>query len=310
MKEPVLIVGTGAMACLFAARLAAGGMGVTMLGSWEAGLAALQADGVRLREADGREQRFPVRATSQPAECGGIPRAIVLVKSWQTPHAAARLARALPPDGVALSLQNGLGNRETLAQALGAERVALGVTTVGAALVAPGVVQAGGTGVTSLGPHGRANSLREMLRQADFSVDVVTNLDSLLWGKLAINAGINPLTALLRIPNGQLLHRPTATALMHAAARETATVAAALGISLPFPDPAAAVTAVATRTAGNISSMLQDIQRGAPTEIEAICGEIIRAGESVGIPTPINRTLYQLVAALAAPPDEPLPQNP
>ena len=190
------------------------------------------------------------------------------------------------------------------------ELPALGVTTVGAALVAPGVVQAGGTGVTSLGPHGRANSLREMLRQADFSVDVVTNLDSLLWGKLAINAGINPLTALLRIPNGQLLHRPTATALMHAAALETATVAAALGISLPFPDPADAVTAVATRTAGNISSMLQDIQRGAPTEIEAICGEIIRAGESVGIPTPINRTLYQLVAALAAPPDEPLPQNP
>lgn len=289
------------MACLFAARLAESGMSVTMLGTWRAGLAALQAEGVRLLAADGSQRRFAVRATDDPGACRGIRQAIVLVKSWQTAHAAAQLSRALPPDGVALSLQNGLGNREKLAEALGEERVALGVTTAGATLVGPGVVQPGGAGTISLGTHPRTASLHEALREAGFNVAVVADVEGLLWGKLVVNAAINPITALLRIPNGQLLARSTAYDLMRAAAIEAATVAAAQGIRLPYPDPAAAAATVAENTAGNHSSMLQDVQRGAPTEIEAICGAIVRAGQHAGIPTPINNTLYQLITALASP---------
>lgn len=290
------------MACLFAARLVESGMSVTMLGTWPAGLAALQAEGVRLLEADGSQRRFVVRATDDPGACRGIRQALVLVKSWQTARAAAQLSRVLPPDGVALSLQNGLGNQEKLADALGAERVALGVTTTGATLVEPGVVQPGGAGTISLGPHPLASSLHEALRQAGFNVAVVSDLEGLLWGKLVVNVAINPVTALLRVPNGQLLARPAAYELMRAAAIEAATTAAALGIRLPYPDPAAAAAAVAESTAANYSSMLQDIQRGAPTEIEAICGAIVRAGQQAGIPTPINNTLYQLITALTSPP--------
>ncbi len=296
-QEPILIMGTGALAGLFAARLAGAGRDVTVLGSWPAGLQALKRHGIRLLEADGRECCYAVTATGRPAKAGLIRQALVLVKSWQTARAAAQLAACLAPDGLALTLQNGTGNRETLVQALGATRVAAGVTTTGANLLDPGLVQAAGRGVVSLGPHPRLGPLRDTLRQAGFVLESSADVEALLWGKIVINAAINPITALLNISNGQLLEIQPARDLAANIAREAAAVAVALGIRLPYPDPQVAIEAVARRTAANRSSMLRDIQRGAPTEINAICGAIVRAGEQTGVPTPLNRTLWQLVRA-------------
>jgi 2-dehydropantoate 2-reductase len=300
VSDSVLIAGTGALACLFAARLARAGIAVTLLGTWPQGLEALQAGGVRLVEADGSEAAFPVRATDDPARCLGAGMALVLVKSWQTERAARQLAACLSPEGLALTLQNGLGNREALIQALGPERVALGVTTTGATLVGPGRVRSGGEGEISIGAHPRLAPVVDVLRRAGFVVNIVAYSEALVWSKLVINAAINPLTALLRVPNGELLARPGARALMAAVAREAAAVADALGHRLTFADPVAAAEEVARRTARNTSSMLQDVQRGAPTEIDAICGAIVAAGEAVEVPVAANRTLWLLVQALAA----------
>jgi 2-dehydropantoate 2-reductase len=298
MTDSLLIVGTGALACLFAARLAAAGTQVTLLGTWPEGLVALRTHGVRLVEADGSTSAYPVRVTNNPTDCRDAHFALVLVKSWQTERAAAQLAACLAPDGLALTLQNGLGNRERLAAALGRSRVALGVTTMGATLVGPGRVRPGGQGTLSLGTHPRLNPLARLLERAGFAVETVPEADDLLWSKLVINAAINPLTALLHVPNGELLARPSARALMAAAAREAAAVGAALGQRLTYSDPVATAEAVAHRTAVNHSSMFQDVLRGAPTEIDAICGAIVTAGESCGVPTPVNRTLWLLVQAL------------
>jgi 2-dehydropantoate 2-reductase len=199
---------------------------------------------------------------------------------------------------LALTLQNGLGNRETLEQTLGAQRVALGVTTVGAYLVEPGLVQAAGAGMVSLGEHPRLSFIKELLEKAGFNVRVVQDANALLWNKLIVNAAINPLTAILGVSNGALLENEDARALMGEVAREAAAVALAQGIQLTDPDPAALAEAVARRTAANRSSMLQDILRHAPTEIDAICGAIVRAGQQTGVPTPITRTLWRLVKAL------------
>ncbi len=206
----ILILGTGAMACLFAARLSAAGIAVTMLGGWPDGLEVLRTRGVTLVEADDRRQSYSVTVTGDPASCSGALFALVLVKSWQTARAAAQLGACLDPDGVALTLQNGMGNREKLAQFLGAQRVALGVTTLGANLLGPGLVRSAGEGVISLSVHSRLGPLAEMLRTAAFLVENVPDPDALLWGKLVINAAINPLTALLNVPNGEILSRPTA----------------------------------------------------------------------------------------------------
>jgi 2-dehydropantoate 2-reductase len=200
---------------------------------------------------------------------------------------------------LALTLQNGLGNREQLAQVLGGERVALGVTTAGATLLGPGRVRPVGEPLVTLSAHSRLPELAELLASSGFKIETAPDASALLWGKLVINAAINPLTALLGVSNGELLERPPARQLLQSVAREVAAVAAAQGVLLPYPDPVAAAEAVAHRTAANCSSMLQDVQRCAPTEIDAICGAIVRAGEQIGVPTPVNRTLLYLVQALA-----------
>ena len=297
-NSELLIFGTGAMACLFAARLSAAGVTVTMLGTWREALIELCERGVTLVEADGSSRSYPVQATARTSDCAGARYALVLVKSWQTRRAARQLRKLLSEDGVALTLQNGIGNREVLVDALGAPRVALGVTTLGATLLAPGHVQAAGEGPISLGIHSRLGPLAAMLRSAGFTVEDAPDPDVLLWGKLVINAAINPLTALLRVPNGELLNRPTARALMASLAREAAAVAAAQAIRLPYSDQVAAAEQTARQTAANRSSMLQDVQRGALTEIDAICGSIVEAGDQSDMPAPLNRTMWHLVSAL------------
>ena len=297
----ILIAGTGAMACLFAARLSAAGQAVGMIGTWPAGLAALRVHGVRQVGEQGREEAYPVQVLEPGAPCRPAAFALVLVKSWQTDRAARQLQHCLAEDGLAISLQNGLGNREILAEVLGAERSSQGVTTAGASLLEPGRVLPAGNGKVMLEDRPGLQPLAGCLRAAGFQVETGADSASLIWGKLAINAAINPLTALLGVTNGELLNRPAARQLMEALATETATVAGRLGIHLPFADPLAAVEAVARDTAGNRSSMLQDLERGAPTEIDAICGQIVTAGRAAGVPTPVNETLWKLVKAAAQP---------
>jgi 2-dehydropantoate 2-reductase len=297
MKE-ILIVGTGALASLFAARLSAAGYSITMLGSWKAGLDALQKDGVRLLDSDSNEQRFPVHAIEDPRDCRGIQHALVLVKAWQTEHIAEQLKECLPEDGLVVTLQNGLGNLETLAHNLGLKRVALGMTTTGATLLGPGQVREGGEGTISMERHPALGPIEDALKSAKFNVNIVDDAQSLIWGKLVINAAINPLTAILRVPNGKLLELSSAREMMKALAREAARVAEAEGIPLPFSDPIAAAEDVARKTAANHSSMLQDVLRGAPTEIDAICGAVVKVGEKHSIETPINWACWKFIKTL------------
>ena len=305
----ILIVGTGALATLFAARLARAGESIIMLGTWKAGLEALRQEGARLADAHGTVQSFKAVATADPRRCSGAQCAIVLVKSWQTTRAAGQLADCLGEHSLAITFQNGLGNREVLAHALGASRVALGSTTTGATLLGPGLVRAGGEGTVSIEQHAAARGLARALQAAGFQVDIVEDARSLIWSKLVINAAINPLTALLRVPNGQLLERPAARGLLRALAEETASVAVAEKVNLASGDLVGMVEDVARRTASNHSSMFQDIQRGAPTEIDAICGAVARAGQRHNIPTPINRACWQLVEALAQAPANIAPRS-
>ena len=294
----VLIMGSGAMASLFAARLSSVNIPVTMFAIRPENVQALKQNGVCLVDKSGKEHNYPVKVVSQTSECAAARYVLVTVKSWQTERTARHLSGCLANDGLALTLQNGLGNREQLAHILGAERVTLGVTTIGATLLAPGKVQQAGEGVISLSAHPRLAPLTNLLQMAGFIIETAPNATVLLWGKLVINAAINPLTALLGVPNGELLKRSQARQLLQATAREAAAVAVAQGIQLPYPDPVVAAESIARNTAANHSSMLQDVQRGGPTEIDAICGAIVQAGEHTGVPTPINRTLWQLVKSL------------
>jgi 2-dehydropantoate 2-reductase len=124
------------------------------------------------------------------------------------------------------------------------------------------------------------------------------DLDGLVWGKLVVNAGINALSALLRVLNGALAELPNARELLSEAVAEAAAVAQARGVALPYADPIAHTLSVARATAANQSSMLQDILRGSRSEIEAINGAVVREGMRLGVATPVNATLTRLVRAL------------
>ncbi len=297
---PVLIVGTGALACLFGTRLAAQGHAVTFVGRWKAGVEALQRRGVVLVEADGTEHRHSVQATSDPESLPRHRFALVLVKSWQTEDAVRRLRPALAPEGVALTLQNGIGPQEILARGLGAQRVAVGVTTAGATLLGPGRVRAAGQGEVTVARHPRVGPLLQALARAGFPVHVVEDVRAALWGKLLINVAINPFGALLGVPNGALLGDRTAQMFMRKAVDEVVAVTRALDVALPYPDPWEKVLQVLHATATNRNSMLQDLERGAPTEIDALCGAVVRQADALGLDASMNRVLWQMIRKTAS----------
>ncbi len=297
----VTIIGTGALASFFAAQLD-GLANVVLVGSWPEQLQAL-ASGLTLVDLDGQETRHQVTAVSDHTKLQPADVVLVLVKSTQTEAAAQRARPLLPPGGLVVTLQNGLGNREKLAAALPDCEVAQGVVTLGATLVQPGVVRHAGAGgiylATPQPEHDQLAPLVALLRQAGLEVQVGSDVDGLVWGKLAVNAAINPLTAVLRVPNGELTTRPERLRVLAAAAQEVAAVAAAQNITLPFADAAAEALRVANNTFHNHSSMLQDVANGRLTEIDAICGAVVRAGQKLGVPTPVNAQLWRLVTDLA-----------
>lgn len=321
----VAVIGTGALGCLFAARLASCAE-VWMLGTWAAGMAAAATTGVCVHEMDGAQRHVSVRATDDPAQAPPADVALVLVKSYQTARAAAWAARVLKPNGLAVTLQNGLDNGPRLAAAVGAARTGVGVTFEAATLLGPAEVRHAGRGPTLLGPGagdavaspgvgsgpGHApvarapaatscDDLAELLRQAGFAAEVVSPIEGILWGKAVVNAAINPLTALWRVPNGELLATAERRALLADLAREAAGVAAARKVALPYPDPSARVAEVCRATAANRSSMLQDIERGRPTEIDSINGVIVAEGRRLAVPTPLNEAIWRLVRGLTKP---------
>jgi 2-dehydropantoate 2-reductase len=285
------------MACLFGGRLARAGHAVTLAGTWLEGLAALALRGVTVEDAGG-SWSTPVRTARLHDSLPESDLVLVLVKSYRTAAIAPEAARAAD-GGLIATLQNGLGNREAL-EAAGASRVLVGVTAAGATLLGPGHVR-GHIAGTVLGDdgHGAAGSVARLLRSAGLEAELAGDIERLLWRKLVVNCAINPLTALLGVENGALLANPEWRARMEAAAREAGAVARAKGVALGEDAIALAVSA-AQATAGNHSSMLQDLSRGARTEIEAINGAVLREGRRLGVATPVNEELWAAVLAREA----------
>ncbi len=302
----VLVVGPGAMGTLFAGLMAQAGNEVWLLGRRAEVVETIRREGVTIVR-DGRAERIArVRATLNAAEVGSVDLVVVFVKSYSTQQAARDALPAVGKDTVVLTLQNGLGNVQAIASSVGREKVIAGVTAHGATLISPGVTRHAGAGETAIGELDgrvtpRLRNVAEALTRSTIAVELSECVDCLIWGKLIVNAGINPLTAILRVLNGQLLERPGARSVMASAAREAAEVARAEGVVLPFDDPVARVEEVCRLTASNRSSMLQDVERGVQTEVDHINGAIVSRAESLGIPTPVNWTLTNLVKSLGTP---------
>ncbi|QLK24633.1 ketopantoate reductase family protein [Natrinema zhouii] len=290
----IVVFGAGSLGSLIGGLLARE-HDVTLVAR-EAHVCAVRESGLRLEGAiDGGPSRiFPAATTD-----GTGPEAdlvVVTVKSFDTRSAAETLATG-SVDAI-LSLQNGMGNEATLAARLEVPVLA-GTATYGAILQEPGVVECTGRGEVVLGaraggPSPLADRIGEAFVAAGLEATVAKDMPRRLWEKLAVNAGINPVTALTGTENGAVLEEP-ATDLARTATRETARVARACDVSLSNREALAAMVDVAEATAANTSSMRQDVLAERYTEIDAINGYVVdRAGEA-GLEAPTNRLLTSLI---------------
>ena len=294
-----LVVGPGAMGCLFAGHLKKAGHQVVILDYKEERANHINGNGISLEGVGGNFNVQLSAVTEKPSL--KIHVALVCVKAYQTDEVAQTLSSWLDPDVMVLTLQNGLGNFETLKKKLGDKRVLGGVTAEGATVLGPGHVRHAGRGPTIIGPagpdDGPAANIVSAFSDAGFDIRAVDEVDDLIWGKLIVNVGINALAAITKLKNGRLPDIDATRQVMKEAVLEAVKVADVKGIKLPFPDPIERVLEVCRGTADNIASMLQDVLAQRATEIRFINGAIVSEGRSLGIPTPVNFTLSCLVEA-------------
>jgi 2-dehydropantoate 2-reductase len=295
-----LIIGPGAMGCLFAARLKAAGFDVTLLDHNKERADQINQQGIMVEGVSGEYTvRVPVMVDG---DLKGFDFALVCVKSNRTRFIAETLQNQLSPETFVVTLQNGIGNLEILEEVFGKDRVLGGVTAEGATGLSWGRIRHAGVGATVIGPKRQTDDpcerLAAALNKAGFKAETSENVEGLLWGKLVVNAGINALTAITRLKNGRLPEIDGTKSIMKELVKEAVAVSKAKNINLPFEDPLGRVVQVCRNTAGNVSSMLQDVLNKKETEIDFINGAVVREGEALGISTPVNRTLTALVKAL------------
>lgn len=295
----IAIIGAGAMGCLLASYLSTYNH-VTLIDNWHAQIDHIRTNGLR-RERDGViHTSYPI-ATTHAGDAADSDIVIVMVKYHQTAWAASQAELALASDGICVTLQNGIGGAEILSEVLGAPRVTQGVTSLGATLVDIGYVKHAGMGTSIFANQPNAHTIQQLtdaFNQSGLPAQQHDNVDSMIWGKLIVNAGINALTAILRVRNGELDAHPGAKSLVTAIVHEAVAVATAHNVILPYDNPVAHVLAVAKATSTNRSSTLQDVLRGSPSEIATINGAIVRTAARYGITTPYNTILTELMATI------------
>ena len=301
----IAVLGAGAMGSLYGAKLSANGKNdVHLIDVWKDHIDAVNSHGLQMEEGDDVLLYENLKGHTSSEETGVCDLVIVFVKSTVTRTAVESNAAVFGPNTVALTLQNGLGNIEQISSVIGAERVIAGTTAHGATMLSPGKIRHAGKGKTIIGELGghesdRIRKMAAVLEDAGMETVISGNVLGLVWDKLLVNVGINALTGITKLYNGQLLDYPEIEELLEKAVSEGVAVARAKGIRLGFDDPVAHTKDLCRATAANKSSMLQDILNGRQTEIDRMNGAIVREGKALGIETPVNLALTNLITYLS-----------
>ncbi|HWY28021.1 MAG TPA: 2-dehydropantoate 2-reductase [Candidatus Sulfotelmatobacter sp.] len=295
------IVGAGAIGCLFGARLTLAGYEVTLIHRDPSIVRTIQKNGIGIREIDRKIKWVRVPARKGPAQLRGIDVLIVAVKAFDTSAMAASYRGLLPRETTILSLQNGLGNVEALRSRLKNNLLA-GSTTEGALSSGPGTVTHTGRGLTFIGDPRSVNTnisfrIKSAFDEAGFHTKISSNIKGVLWTKTIVNAAVNPLSTLTRLPNGKLAQNAQVQELARRTMDEGILVSHAARVKL-VGDPKKLWGRILWSTRANKSSMLQDIERGKRTEIRQLNGALVRYGEKMHVKTPINYVLTKLVQGL------------
>ncbi|SIT50997.1 2-dehydropantoate 2-reductase [Paraburkholderia piptadeniae] len=300
----IAILGAGALGCAIGAALTEGGHETWLLDRSPTHVEAMRRDGLQVDDAAG-SRRVKVRAATRATEVGAAELVVVLVKSFHT-DAAMRGALALVgPETLVLSLQNGLGHEDVLADVVSRERVLAGKTYVGGVLRGPGHIESGVEGkATYIGEldgriTSRVQAIADAFNTAGLLTTVSDNIVGTMWDKLLINVATGGLTGITSLTYGQLYDEPLLKATALAAVSEAMAAAKAAGVTLSMTDPEQAWTLAAEGLPSAFkTSMLQSLEKGSVTEIDFINGSVVRWGQRLGVPTPVNATLVACIKGI------------
>jgi 2-dehydropantoate 2-reductase len=297
----IAVVGAGAMGSLFGAILAEAGNEVWLYDVWVEHIQTVNRNGLHI-EREGKIRKVKIRATVEPEQINRAELVIIFVKSTQTKSAAETARYLAGSEGSVMTLQNGMGNADIIAGFIEPVRVLAGTTSHGATMLAPGRIRHAGVGLTTIGTWDSTES--GFRRAAHFSeffnragIDTEADVRSIVWNKLLVNIGINAITALTDVKNGQILDLEITRELSRAAVEEAMNVARHQNVAVR-EDAVDHVCKVAEATAANRSSMGQDVDNKRQTEIGAINGFIVREAKRLGLDAPINFALTALVETL------------
>lgn len=300
----IVIVGPGAMGCLFGAFLSKSDskQEVWLLDKNKERVSLLNQHGIKVEGISGNWSTH-VKAAADVKQIQNADLIIICVKSYDTKEAILQVKPLIGENTGILTLQNGIGNVEIIGEVAGPEKVIGGITSQGATLIAPGHIRHAGRGETVIGRiDGKIpvemRSIREIFNKAGFELRISRDIKGLLWSKLIINVGINALTAVTRLRNGKLIEFEGTRKILQQLVSEASRVAKRKRIKLIYDDPLSKVESVCEATATNISSMLQDVLRKRRTEVDFINGVIVRQAQGLGLPAPVNTLMLDLVKTI------------
>lgn len=301
----VAVVGAGAVGSYFGGMLARAGAPVTLIGR-AAHVDAIESHGLFLDTVH-FQQYVPVSASTRLDAAQGAQLVLFCVKSFDTEDAGASLVPHLAPETVVLSCQNGVDNVERFAKVSGRSAIPA-VVYVAAAISAPGRVTHSGRGDLVIGnmPRNQGRPRRELeelagvLAHGGIPCQVSDNIEGELWLKLILNCAYNAVSALGRSNYITMTEHPLVRPLMCTAVEEVVAVAHAARVQLPDENLVESMLKLAQSMKNATSSTEQDIARAKRTEIDSLNGYIVRRGQELGIPVPVNQTLYALLKLLEA----------
>ncbi|MBT9553136.1 MAG: 2-dehydropantoate 2-reductase [Hydrogenophaga sp.] len=288
----VAVLGAGAVGCFYGGMLARAGHRVTLIGR-PPHVQAVQAHGLRMQTLT-FDEAVPLAASTEASAVAGADLVLFAVKSPDTEAAGAQMREHLAPGALVLCLQNGVDNAERLRAVLPGVSVAAAVVYVATEMAGPGHLRHHGRGELVIEPSPTSDAVARALIAAGVPTEVSDNVRGALWAKLILNCAYNALSAVGRIPYGELVQRPGVPDVMRDVVAECRAVAAADGVTLPG-DVDAAVRRIAETMPSQFSSTAQDLMRGKPSEIDFLNGYVVRRGEALGVPTPANRVLWAVV---------------
>lgn len=290
----IAVMGAGAVGCYYGGMLARAGNEVVLVGR-PAHVEAFRKDGLYM-ETQAFRERVSVRGSTEASAVRGAQLVLFCVKSTDTESAGAAMAPHLEKDAAILTLQNGVDNAERLATVV-PQVVVPAVVYVATEMAGPGHVRHHGRGELLIGPSRASEDVVALFAKAGVPVQISPNVAGALWAKLVVNCAYNALSAITQLPYGRLVSQAGMPAIMQDVVTECLAVARAAGVEVQG-DMREAVPQIAKTMAGQFSSTAQDLARGKPSEIDYLNGFVVRKGEALGVPTPVNRVLQSLVKAL------------